>query len=322
MARSGLALLVAAVIGCGPVVEVGESDGPSSTSGEGGASETAPSPQPPDPQPPTPSTSTSGSGSNDDGDLSTSTTNYDPSRGPADGGGCGAYNISFICPGDVPPQIECSIWDQACPDGTKCAPWSEDGMTWDSTRCVPVDPDPSGLEEACTVEGSALSGIDSCGVGLMCWHVDPETLEGSCVPLCQGSEREPSCPQMCSTCHLASDALPDLCVAQCDPLDPICPEGLGCYLSSDYETFTCMPDVSQGAGPAGSPCQADNECQSGSTCLASASVPGCDASKCCTPLCPSGDDSRCAVLPGTQCVDLALPDSACPGESLGACVLP
>ena len=35
-----------------------------------------------------------------------------------------------------------------------------------------------------TALGSAVSGVDNCAQGSMCWGVDPETLEGECIAFC------------------------------------------------------------------------------------------------------------------------------------------
>jgi Ca-activated chloride channel family protein len=100
-----------------------------------------------------------------------------------------------------------------------------------------VDPNPHEAGEACTVEGSGVSGVDSCDVGVLCYDVDDDLLEGTCVAMCSGSEKSPVCPDG-TWCSISNDGvlplcLPDdLCIAdevcQCmcgDGMDPDCEEG-------------------------------------------------------------------------------------------------
>lgn len=135
-------------------------------------------------------------------------------------------------------SVECSIWDQDCQRGEKCAPWANDGGTeQNATRCAPVAMDPAQPGDACAVEGSGVSGIDDCDVAVLCYEVDEKSLEGTCVQMCQGSEAEPQCPEgtWCSIMNegVLSLCLPDeLCVedevCQCmcgDAVDPDCEEG-------------------------------------------------------------------------------------------------
>ena len=43
---------------------------------------------------------------------------------------------TFINPPDGGSTIECDIWADDCPRGTKCMPWAADGgSTWNATKC-------------------------------------------------------------------------------------------------------------------------------------------------------------------------------------------
>lgn len=206
----------------------------------------------------------------------------------------------FITDPDVGSNIECSVWDQDCPRGEKCAAWADDGgSAWNSTRCVPIDPSPVGVGETCVVEGSGVSGIDNCDAGAMCWAVDTETSEGTCVALCTGSENAPSCGPAATTCSIANEGVLTLCLPVCNPLADECDEGEGCYPIDD--TFQCAP--SAGEGGVGEPCEFVNACASGHACVNSGIVPGCPAGSagCCTSYCDlEGDGSECVA--GQECM--------------------
>ena len=162
----------------------------------------------------------------------------EPSEDDDDDTGNGS-GIGFISdPDGGGVSTECSVWDQDCGDGEKCGPWANDGGSeHNATRCVPVDPNPMLPGEACTVEGSGVSGVDDCDVGVLCYDVDNDLLEGTCVAMCSGSEKAPSCPDG-TWCSVSNDGvlplcLPDeLCVADevchcmCgEGMDPDCEKG-------------------------------------------------------------------------------------------------
>ena len=71
---------------------------------------------------------------------------------------------SFITPPDGGGGVkECDVWTQDCPPGQKCMPWADNGSSsWNATKCSPVDANPGKEGDPCTVEGSAVSGVDSC----------------------------------------------------------------------------------------------------------------------------------------------------------------
>jgi hypothetical protein len=220
-------------------------------------------------------------------------------------------------------DMECDVWAQDCPDGEKCMPWANDGgSAWNATKCSPVDPNPMQPGDACTVEGSGVSGVDNCDVASMCWDVDPETNEGVCVAFCTGSEQNPECADPATTCIIANDGVLILCLPGCDPLLQDCPDGEGCYPVN--EGMACAPDASgPDAGVAGDPCEYINVCDPGLACINAEYVPGCaGAVGCCAPFCDT-DAPNCDAGAGEECVPWWEEGQAPPGyENVGVCSLP
>ncbi len=318
-------LLLLPLLGCDSLVTVSEADS-GSTGAVVGTSSGGPGDDPvattiPDPGPGTTPDSTSGPTTDPTTDPIDTTTGpvattsggestTDP--GPCQGG--------FICEPDVTSSIECSTWEQDCPEGEKCMPWANDGgSAWNATRCSPIDPNPDDVDEACTVEGSGVSGIDSCVLGAMCWDVDPETDMGTCVPMCIGSENNPMCEDPGRQCTISAEGVLTLCIPQCNPLEPgTCPELQACYPINDG--FTCAPDASGDGGGVFEPCEFINACDSGTMCANSEVVGVCDEAfaGCCTPYC----DTEAPVCPGmTDCFPFYEEGLAPPGyETLGVCL--
>jgi hypothetical protein len=309
MGRS-LALFALIALGCGPALVVpadetsGSSQGPDesgSTTGPVGSSGSIP------PSTTVPFTTTT------DGSTSGDTGSSDE----------GVNTCGFICTTSGPPSNECDPWLQDCPDGEKCMPWSNDGgNSWNALKCSPItDNDAPG--EPCTVEGSGVSGLDSCDATSMCWNVDADTLQGTCHAFCVGSENNPICDDACSVCALSGSGVLTLCIPTCDPLAQECGDGLGCYAGYADE-FLCMADASGIAGAPGDPCEYVNVCDPGSMCLNAELLPTCEASLCCTPFCTVGDPTPCAAMPGTECVPLFEdgdgPD--CGPSNVGVCSIP
>lgn len=213
--------------------------------------------------------------------------------------------------------IECSIWEEDCPRGEKCMPWANDGGgAWNATRCSPIARNPAGPGEACEVIDSGVSGIDTCELHAMCWNVDHETLEGTCVSMCIGTRSNPTCADENEDCNIASDGALAICLPDCDPIAQDCPEGQACYPIGD--DFECAPDVSGREGAPGDTCEFINVCDPGSACLPDV-VPGCGAASCCSPFCVVGrGDGPC--LDGQECVSWWDPGFAPPGEEhIGIC---
>ncbi len=172
------------------------------------------------------------------GDASTgsSTTFVDDTMDTA----CGFYGGCPVDGGDL--SYECDVFMQDCPDGEKCMPWANDGGdVWNAHRCTPLDPNPVEVGDPCSVEGSGVSGVDTCAVGSMCFYVDPEANEGQCVEICGGEEDEPVCLE--GTCIVQFDGALPLCFVTCDPQDPTCAktEACGPVLDETIETEVCTP---------------------------------------------------------------------------------
>ncbi|MCA9708051.1 MAG: ribulose phosphate epimerase [Myxococcales bacterium] len=225
-----------------------------------------------------------------------------------------------MCPPDDPSgPHECDMFAQDCPDGEKCMPWANDGgNAWNATRCSPVVDNPAQPGDMCTVEGSGVSGIDSCDLGSMCWDVDSETNTGTCAPMCTGSEASPVCDDPDTTCINVNDGAIVLCLPLCDPLLQDCSDGSACY--GIQESFTCVPDASGPMGLYGDPCEYINACDPGLFCADATLVPNCQGSAgCCSEFCDL-DDPACSGA-GQECV--AWSDNPQPGmELVGGCAIP
>ena len=222
-------------------------------------------------------------------------------------------------------EIECSVWDQDCPEGEKCSAWANDGgSSWNATRCVPLDANPAQPGDTCTVEGSGVSGIDTCDVSSMCWDVDPETNEGTCVAFCTGSENAAVCDDPTTDCSIANDGVLILCLPTCDPLIQDCADGQACYPIDD--TFVCAPDASgDDMGADNDPCEFLNACDQGNICLGAAAVEGCPAGSagCCQPVCDLTDADPAGCTAAEMCTPWFEEGNVPPGyEDVGVCALP
>ncbi len=242
--------------------------------------------------------------------------------GPTDSG------MTSIDAPDLGEGFECDLFAQDCPPGQKCMPWANDGGTsWNDTRCSPIAEDPGEPGEPCQAEGGAFSGIDDCRLGAMCWEVDPETNTGTCVALCIGDVSDLTCEDQNSFCRTSEIDLLPVCLPLCDPQDQDCPEGKGCYPTS--EAWVCLDDASGELGAYGDPCELIiNTCDPGLVCIGAAGVPDCmGAAGCCSEICDiSSDegDAQCTGAPqGQICQAWYGETGAPPGfEYVGACTLP
>lgn len=261
--------------------------------------------------------------------------NVDPpeesSGGPAEtseGGEESETGAIFILPLDGGPvTIECDVWAQDCPENEKCMPWANSGgSSWNATRCAPLDPNPAVIGDECSVEGSGVSGIDSCEVSSMCWNVDPETNMGTCVAFCEGSEANPICADPNTSCNILNDGVLILCLPNCDPLLQDCNEGEACYPTND--SFSCVPDAGGEQGLFGEGCEYLNVCDPGLFCAVPDGVPNCAGSiGCCSSFCDLSDPGATAACPGNaggqECVAWFEEGQAPPGyENVGACLIP
>ncbi|MDC0722892.1 ribulose phosphate epimerase [Nannocystis bainbridge] len=239
----------------------------------------------------------------------------------------GDTTCSFIqcgTTGTPPPEVECDNWAQDCPAGQKCSAWANDGgSSWNSLKCVPVEENSGAPGDPCTVEGSGVSGIDSCALGSMCWNVDNDTGQGTCVDLCNGSPEAPDCADQSTTCVIANDGVLNLCLPQCDPLLQDCAGSDLCLPNPADEGFVCVLDASGDAGVAFDPCEFANACDKGLTCQDPGFATECDSSAlgCCLPYC----DITAPDCPGAgqECITWYEQGTAPPGfENLGLCGIP
>ena len=194
----------------------------------------------------------------------------------------------------------CSFWIEDCPPGEKCMPYANDGgSSRNGTRCSPIAADPGVPGDPCTVEGSSVSGIDTCELHSICWNVDPRTNEGTCVAMCIGTESATTCPGADQDCSVNGEGTLALCLPVCDPLTQNCAAGEGCYPIND--AFICALDDSMGGGDPFEPCESINGCAAGFACVTSELAPDCDPdiAGCCVPYC-SVADPNCPT--GTQCL--------------------
>lgn len=274
-------------------------DSNSSTDAEETTSGSTSSPQP---------TSTSGPNSGTTEDPGTTSETTGSFITPPDGGG---------------GEKQCDVWTQDCPPGQKCMPWADDGGgSWNATKCSPVNADPGKEGDPCTVEGSAVAGIDSCDVGLLCWYFN-ENNEGSCIDMCSGTPEAPSCDDG-QICDVSNDGVLILCLETCDPLVQSCPMGQICFFDGT-DQFICDFDASGDMGVYGDPCAYVNVCDYGLWCASPELVPGCDnADGCCSTYCNIQEPNSCPGMDGGQeCVPWYNEGMAPPGqENIGACAVP
>jgi hypothetical protein len=307
-------------IGCGPQVAIDEPD--ADTTGDASTTSGAPSVTFTSSGPPPATTSGGPTTSPPDPSDTIGDVDVDDATGAESLGfipdptGCGVApeGTSFHC------SLECSTYLQDCPEGEKCMPWANDGgPAWNATRCSPVAADPGQLGESCEVEGSGVSGLDDCDVGLMCFWVDPRTLEGTCLSLCGGTPDDPSCAAD-HTCQISAGGQIDLCLAHCDPLVDDCLDG-HCTPTSD--AFVCG-SYAPGEVLPGSACEYANACVPGSACIPADFVDACDGASCCSSFCDlqaAEPDAPC--LPGQACAPWwEGADAPEPWTHVGVCALP
>ncbi len=305
----------ATLLGCGPKVGEVDGTGAGSDGGDGdtgtGLSSASGQMTTSPPMPPPPSTSTSTTGP--DPTATVTDTNADGSDDS------GSFLIPCDCPGITDP---CDVWSQDCGPGDKCVPWANDGgQIWNSARCVPVEPDAAAVGEPCTMQGSAVSGVDDCAFGSVCLVDDLDGLTGVCVAQCTGSEQSPQCAAG-STCLVANDGYVTLCLDYCDPLARDCAAG-GC-IPIDASALVCAPVGPFGGIEPGTACADTLDCIETSQCVPAADVPGCFDPTCCTSHCDlSIPDPNSFCMPGQDCVPWYAPGTAPDGfDHVGICRAP
>jgi hypothetical protein len=268
---------------------------------------------------------TTGMSSNND-------TNPQQESGGSDSGGSdgadAADTMMFIeNPDGGGVSFECDLFAQDCPDGEKCMPWANNGGTaWNATRCSMIADNPGQPGDECTVEGTGVSGIDDCDIGVMCWDVDPKTNVGTCVAMCTGDESNPICEDPDTTCAIANDGAIILCLPNCDPLLQDCADGQACYPIN--EAWSCAPDASgPDQGLYGDACEYLNACDVGLACLNTKAVGDiCDPASggCCGVVCDITAPNMCPGMAAGQVCETWYPEGMIPPgyENVGVCVLP
>lgn len=254
------------------------------------------------------------------------TTTADPDTGGNETGGSTGDNFIVTPDGGTGGVKECSNWDQDCPEGQKCMPWADNGSNaWNATKCVPVDPAKGQPGDACTTMGGGVSGLDTCDKGVMCWDVKPDTMKGTCVAQCTGSEAAPMCGQDTS-CFVSNEGVLNLCLPLCDPLAQDCPnENLCIPNPQNNEVFACVLDASGDMGKTFDPCEFVNACDKGFLCANVALGSECmvQAKGCCLPFCDLSDMDTMCPGAGQECIPWYEMDTAPPGfENVGICGIP
>ena len=203
-----------------------------------------------------------GSGGSETGGGSTAVVPVPTSGGEASSAGTGSATGDvgstsgesgsvFIIKPDNPGPLGCDVLKQDCAEGEKCTAWAEGGGgAWNATKCVEVmgDRQPG---EACMTFGGAISGMDDCSKGAMCWDVSAENV-GICVAFCMGTADAPSCEGNLS-CYVGGDGVLIFCLPVCDPLIQDCPGDALCVMIDDE--VACVEDASGAAGVVNDPCE-------------------------------------------------------------------
>jgi hypothetical protein len=223
---------------------------------------------------------------------------------------------AFIFPADPPAQ--CDVWAQDCPAGEKCAAQGPKPLSSSSIACAPIVPDPAQLGEPCEVLVEGHLGPDTCDLGLFCYGVDPVTHQGTCAPLCTGTQSEPICGagRVCAVTDLP------MCLTACDPLLGGCAGDDMCLMLTTG--FACWPNDDQPQHGVFEACEYVDTCENGLFCGSPDGASECDLDGlgCCLPYCDLNAPNTCPGV-GQQCVPFFSPGDAPPGyEHLGACFLP
>lgn len=311
--------LVATLVGCGPAIAVNDSTatgspqttsgGPGTTSSASSSTATAVTSASTAPVTTSPEDTTS--------DTTSSTTTQDDESSSS----TSSISAGFITPPDGGfPDIDCDVWDNFCARGDECKPWANDGgRTWNATRCVQLPEEPDLIGESCVTEGSVVSGLDTCEARSMCFGVDAETLEGTCVAYCTGDPGEPSCADPDTTCAVGNDGVIAACLPSCDPLAQNCANAEMCVGNFGEETgFFCIPATTPYINLVNAP---PGACDIGFVAVLPELIGSCfDGEPCCTAFCDITELDSCAK--GLECVPW-FSEGSCPGAcDEGVCLSP
>lgn len=229
--------------------------------------------------------------------------------------------------GDIPSGGECSLFSQDCQQSEKCNAWSSDGGIFpDGAKCVPIMGDRQ-IGESCTLEGNFGDGIDDCVEGSICLDID-NSGSATCVAYCQGTMKDPTCPDPEDRCAFLFEPTVPLCFPNCDPLTQDCPATDTCVpniAALGAEFFVCMPQVFEEIpGQYGDACYALSGCDPSYLCIFAENVPNCQGDTyCCSTYCDLDSPDTCANFdPTLDCVPWFSDGQATPGyESVGICAI-
>lgn len=223
-----------------------------------------------------------------------------------------------------PDPVACDPWIEDCPEGQKCSAYADDGGNdWNAYKCVPIAPQPDQAGDPCTIEGSPVSGLDSCDKHLQCWSWG-EGLEGHCVPLCTGTQNNATCEDPEAYCALSGDGVLQLCLPSCDPLLQDCEADQACIPDINGPRFICVPQLDGApAGQVFDTCEFANACAPGLVCVPPMYADECDpnVAGCCLPHCDLSLPNDCPGA-GQVCLPWFEDDPPPKYENVGLCGVP
>ncbi len=211
--------------------------------------------------------------------------------------------------GDLGNPEECTTWNDLCPEGEKCLPYTADKAPFqNSMGCFPVVADTDKMGDPCQplqFWDGMIKSLDTCERGDFCW------LE-VCRPLCQGAPDSWVCPPGFGCLDLLPVAV---CETLCDPLEPNCAQDERCEPLAFF--FQCLPGA--GDNQLFESCGGGDECAPGLYCAPPSIAVECN-SECCNSLCEL-DIGQCPGM-GQQCLPFYPPSAPPEYDNLGACVVP
>ncbi len=244
----------------------------------------------------------------------TTTSTSGPVDPEPDDGSSGGFS-GFDCGTYAPPGVQthclgvpCSVFEQDCGGTSKCVPFQTDELRYRVRQCVSVGPDAGLAGDVCSPGG----GFDGCDFGLMCYLVSPDTQDGICTPLCEGTQDMPTCDVPQTACL---DDVP-VCMAQCDPFAPeACGARETCACTDPTGPCLC---VQQWLVPAESleSCELPGECADGLACAPAENL-DCNGESCCTPYCELEGPDACPNLEVGQVCSPLFDDQS----DIGVCTL-
>lgn len=217
------------------------------------------------------------------------------------------------------PGEDCNMFAQNCPDGYKCALYSQGGSTSpDSAHCVPLPQDPKQAGEYCGGLSWGGEDLDDCDRGLMCMSFGVDNLY-ICRPACLGDPPYGSDPLSCAVdgwdcVYIYGSGVAGFCMLPCDPFAQDCSDGQSCVAAystpggQNHIDFWCGPELSDpdSAPVDGSPCSPGSLaeyglCGVGRICLYG-HAPSCQG-HCCTSYCDVNAPNTCALADqGAECI--------------------